>query len=388
MIRISMLLIGLMLLCGCWDKKELNEVAVIVGAGIDLEPSGLYKVTAQVIKPTSGGGSQQKSSGSEIPTWSLSAKGNTVMDAINHLNKISPRQLYWAHLQIIIFSEALAREGISPLISWFERDKDSRAGSYVVVTRGSAENILNKKIELGNISAKSMVDLLHRANLKQITARQIRLRDLTSQLNTPGIDPVLDVIEPKKIRGKVETYQLTGVSIFKGDKMAGFMKGPATMGTEIVFNNLKNTILDGVCPMSKKGHFTFQITDFKNKIKPHVHHGRIQMNMKIALEGNLSDQTCPVNLLKSQNEKEVEKQIGKIIESYVKTEFAQSKKLQADIFGIGRELKRYYPNTWDTIGKSKDYLNHVSFNIQIESNIRRSGLIIEPTELTKKELEE
>ena len=387
MLRFSLILICIMLLSGCWDKKELNEVAVIVGVGIDNEPDGAYKVTAQVIKPTPGGG-QQKSSGSEIPTWSLSAKGDTIMEAINNLNKISPRQLYWAHLQIIIFSEATAREGVAPLLSWFERDKDSRAGSYVVVTRGSAESLLNKKVELGNISSKSMVDLLDRAKLRQITASQLKLRVLSTQLITPGIDPVLDVIDPKKIRGKYETYQLTGISVFKDDKMVGFIKDPSSVGTEIAFGQFKNSIIKGVCPKSKKGYFIFQITDFRNKVTPKVHQGDIQIHMNITMEGNLSDQTCPIDLLDSQNLKDIEQQLSANIKKYVQTEFDQAKEWQADIFGIGRELKRYHPKFWDHVGKSKDYLSHVSFRYQFNVNIRRSGLIMEPTTVRQKEMGE
>lgn len=145
------------LLSGCWDKKELNEVALVIGVGLDKVEDESYKITAQVIKPSSG---QDKAGGSELPTWSISATGKTVMSAIRNLNESSPRRLYWAHLQIIIFGEELARESLSPIITWFERDRDSRAGSYLIVTNGLAEDLLNQKIELGNVPAKSMAELL------------------------------------------------------------------------------------------------------------------------------------------------------------------------------------------------------------------------------------
>ncbi|MFD2656569.1 Ger(x)C family spore germination protein [Gracilibacillus thailandensis] len=193
-IRLALLFVCIVLLSGCWDKKELNEVAVVIGVGIDKvsEKEGVYEITAQVIKPQEG--DQQ---GAELPTWSVTAQGETIMDAIKNLNRLSPRRLYWSHLQIIIFSEGLAREGVAPIITWFERDRDSRAGSYVVVTRGSAQDLLNQKIELGSIPAKAMSDLLDSAEQRQIIARKVKLRDFTTVLTTPGIDPSLDVIQPK-----------------------------------------------------------------------------------------------------------------------------------------------------------------------------------------------
>jgi spore germination protein KC len=386
MIRLwTIIVCCLTLLCGCWDKKELNEVAVVVGIGIDKEEEGQYKVTAQVIKPAPGGG---KGAGSELPTWSVTAKGKTVMTAIESLNKISPRRLYWAHLQIVIFSEAQAREGIAPLLTWFERDRDSRAGSYIVVTRGSAEDLLNKKIELGSISSKAMADLLDGAKMRQITARRVKLIDFTNQLATPGIDPVIDVINPKEIRGKVETYQLSGVAIFQKDKMVGFIDGPSTMGTEVVFNELNYAILQGLCPKSEDKYFAFQITDFRSVVKPRITNSKIEVKVDIALEGNLSDQSCSTDLLQKDNLKSMEKEIIKNLKKYVQLEFDKAKEMDSDIYGIGREIRRFYPKEWAKKGKNKEYLQDVVFDFKIEANVRRSGLIIEPTQVKQKDVVE
>ncbi len=218
--KYCLLVLFTFLLTGCWDKKELNEVAVVMGVGID-KVENEYKISAQVIKPPSkeeGGGG-----GSEIPTWSVSATGKTIMGAIRNMNELSPRQLYWAHLQVIIFGDKLAREGIAPVITWFERDRDSRAGALLIVTNGTAEDLLNKKIELGNIPSKSMAELVEGSKLRQISAMEVKLRDLMTMLATPGIDPVLDVINPKEIRGEVETFELDGVAIFNGDKLKGYI---------------------------------------------------------------------------------------------------------------------------------------------------------------------
>nr|WP_263327160.1 Ger(x)C family spore germination protein [Neobacillus sp. Marseille-Q6967] len=384
MVRLLFVIICIILLSGCWDKKELNQVAVVVGVGIDKGAQGLYKVTAQVIKPAPEGG---KGSGSELPTWSVTGKGKTVMMAIENLNKISPRRLYWAHLQIIIFSESLAREGLAPLLTWFERDRDSRAGSYVVVTKGSAEDLLNQKIELGNISSKAMADILDGSKMRQISARRIKLRDFTAQLLTPGVDSVLDVIDSKKIRGKIETYQLNGVAVFKSDKMVGYIDGSSTMGTEIVFNELNYATIQGTCPNSDNEKFVFLVTDFTNKLIPRVKNNQIEMKMDISLEGNVIDQSCSTDLLEKENIKYIEKEISKNIKIYVQKEFNTAKELQSDIYGIGKEVRRFYPEVWAKRGKNKDYLNDVVFNMKIESNVRRSGLVIEPTQVKIREVE-
>jgi len=350
---------------------------VVMGVGVD-KVEDHYKITAQVIKPPSG---ENGGGGSELPTWSVSAEGKTVLGAIRNLNELSPRRLYWAHLQVIIFGDVLAREGVAPVLTWFERDRDSRAGAQVFVTHGTAEDLLNQKIELGDIPAKSMEDFIEGSQMRQINALEISLRDLLTSLSTPGIEPVLDVIDPKEIRGKVETFELDGAAIFRDDQLKGYVNGSETTGTEIVNSKLNYTIIEGSCPENKNnGYFGFQITDFLSKVKTEVKKDKIIFKVDVELEGNLLDQTCNIDLLRPDHLKSVEKEIDKFIRENVIKEFKTAKDLDSDIYGIGRDVRRYYPDYWQKIRDSSSYLNQVEFDIQVESNVRRSGLIISPTQ--------
>ncbi|WP_018933463.1 Ger(x)C family spore germination protein [Gracilibacillus lacisalsi] len=377
-IRLALLFVCIVLLSGCWDKKELNEVAVVIGVGIDKvsENEGVYEITAQVIKPQ-----EDDQQGSELPTWSVTAQGETIMDAIKNLNRLSPRRLYWSHLQIIIFSEGLAREGVAPIITWFERDRDSRAGSYVVVTRDSAQDLLNQKIELGSIPAKAMSDLLDSAEQRQIIARKVKLRDFTTVLTTPGIDPSLDVIQPKNIRGEVEAYELNDVAVFKDDQLVGYIGGAIMSGTELLKDTYDYFIVEGVCPGNEEGFFSFQSTDYESEDELTLKNEELTYKLDIFVEGNLSDQTCSADLLDPERMEQVEKEIGEVITSRIENEFERAKEMGSDIYGIGQKLRRVYPDAWKTAQDQPDeMLEKVTFDIQVEANIRRSGLIIEPTQ--------
>lgn len=372
-----------LLLGGCWDQKELNEIAVVMGVGIDKVEEG-YKITAQVIKPpTKENGS---SGGSELPTWSVTATGKTILGAIRNLNELSPRRLYWAHLQIIIFGDELAREGITPATTWFERDRDSRAGALIVVTPGTAEDLLNSKIELGDVPAKSMADLIEGREMRQISAGKVKLRDLMTIISTPGIELSLDVIRPKEIRGKVETFEVDGVAIFNKGKLQGYIYGPETIGTQIIDNKLKYTIIEGSCPDSQDEFFAFQITGFQSTVKPTLKGEEITMKVDIILEGNLLDQTCALDLLEPEHLKFVEKEISAFIKRTVVNEFQIAKEMNSDIYGIGRDVRRFYPEHWAKINHSSDYLDQVKFDFKVKSNVRRSGLIIDTTQEKSKEV--
>lgn len=381
--RMKVMICLFLILClsGCWDRKELNEVGVVMGVGIDKADNNQYEVTAQIIKAIKPG--QGSSGGSDLPTWSVSAKGKTIMNAIKHLNQATPRHLYWPHLQLIIFGEDLAREGIAPVITWFERDRDSRSGAYLVVTQGKANDLLNQKIELEGIPAKAISDFLERSTLRQITPRKIKLRDLMQILSSPGVDPSLDVINPKMIRGKVETYQLSGTAVFNGDKMVGVITGATVSGAAIRYNEYHYAVVDAKCPGDDDEFFSFQVTDFQNKVKPIMKEDKLTMKMDIFMEGNLIDQTCSANLLEPDKEIRVEEQIATNINTYVKECFQQAAKMGADIYGVGQDLRRHYPEIWKQKQEQEaweSFLNKVTLEINVDVNVRRSGLLMEPTQ--------
>lgn len=108
----------------------------------------------------------------------------------------------------------------------------------------------------------------------------------------------------------------------------------------------------------------------------------------MVLEGNLLDQTCPNDLLEVENLDLVEKEIAEKIKESVVNEFQVAKEMEADIYGIGRDIRRFYPEYWKEIKGSSAYLNQVDFDIKVKSNIRRSGLIIEPTQVRSKDVSE
>lgn len=366
-------------LSGCWDKKELNEVGVVMGVGIDKAENNQYEVTAQLIKAIKP--NQGSSGGSDLPTWSVSAKGKTIMNAIKHLNLVTPRHLYWPHLQLIIFGEELAREGIAPVITWFERDRDSRSGAYLVVTQGSAGDLLNQKIELEGIPSKAIADFLERSTLRQISPRKVQLRDLMTTLSTPGVDPTLDVINPKVVRGKVETYQLSGTAVFKEDKLVGIIGGSEVAGIAIRFNEYKYAVLDAKCPGYENEFFSYQVTDFQNNVKPVMIGDKLAIRMDIFMEGNLIDQTCSPNLLEPEMEAKVKEQITANIKEYVMQSFQRAAKMRSDVYGIGQEVRRRYPKVWEQEqGDWPTFLRQVTLEINVDANVRRSGLLIEPTQ--------
>src|SRR5690625_3531663 len=101
LVFIIFLLIGLVC-TGCWDKRELNELAIVKAIGFDIHGENGFEVTVQVINPSEV---MQNKEGYDTPVTIYSETGPTVMDTIRKLTNQMPRNAYMAHIQLIVISE-------------------------------------------------------------------------------------------------------------------------------------------------------------------------------------------------------------------------------------------------------------------------------------------
>lgn len=179
---------------GCWSRKELNELAIVLAAGLDSTPEGNIVLTVQIARPSALGGSQsgQQSGGGaqQNNVWVVSQEGESVLDATRYLESKVPRHIYWGHTVILILGEQLAREGIRKSINFFSRSPHTRETIWVMAARGEARDVLNSHSELESTSAQSAGRMI-RAGI----GVPVMLKDLSMMLADKGINPVLPRIE-------------------------------------------------------------------------------------------------------------------------------------------------------------------------------------------------
>lgn len=106
-LRLMLALQFTVLLSGCWERKELNEVAFVLGIGIDKAEIG-YTVSMQVVIPSaissqaSGGGG-----GNGVPVVVYKFTVPTFYDAQRKLNLDSSRTSYLGHIRVLVIGRNL-----------------------------------------------------------------------------------------------------------------------------------------------------------------------------------------------------------------------------------------------------------------------------------------
>ncbi|WP_391209404.1 Ger(x)C family spore germination protein [Psychrobacillus sp. L4] len=382
---IFILLILTLFLSGCWDKRELNELAITVAIGID-KIDDEYLVTAQVAIPSElsskGGGPGH----SQITLYK--AKATTVYEAIRQLTKSSPRIMYLGHLQMLIIGETLAREGIGDSLDFLARNLEVRWDFYVAIAKDStAENILNVQTPLESIPAADMFFTLLNSDKTYANTLSVTLLELLKDLDRTGKQPVLTGVhilgDPKSGSDKsnidsiepAAQIEFDGLAVFKKDKLVGWLEEKDTKSFNSVTNHINKSVSTIACP--NKGKANIEIQQFNSKMKGKLENGKPEVDINILIKGNVGAIECELDLVKEETFRTLEKIFEKETkDSIEKTIKKVQKEVDADIFGFGAAIYHNDPKGWKKIENNWDEeFPDVKVNVSVKLDIKLIGSI-------------
>ena len=106
--KLLLILITLTFLTGCYNYRELNDLAIVTAVSISKEKDN-YNIAVQVVNPKKD---QDTSSSNEPDFIVYKSKGETLQAAFESLVKESPKRMYKTQMQILIIDEKMAKNNI------------------------------------------------------------------------------------------------------------------------------------------------------------------------------------------------------------------------------------------------------------------------------------
>ena len=302
---VLLLLLGISLvLAGCWDRQELNDLAIVAALGIDSDAQGLY-VTVQLVRPQgvqSGASSNDPQNGAY---WVIGARGDSIFDAIRNVSLLSSRKLFFSHTQLVVLGEETATQGFSQHLDFLIRDPEIRSEAFVLVVKGTAADFFTCHAGFNPISSFSYAELItNRGTTSKFP--QMTLSKLSRQNLTPGIDPVVTLAElssPQAAAAKglpfnldsgtmqteaegEKSYAYGGAAVFRGDQLVGELTTHEARGLLWMLNEVESGIVV-VTALPNGGKVSVEILGAQAQTKPQMRDGRITFATSIQVEARL-----------------------------------------------------------------------------------------------------
>jgi spore germination protein KC len=369
---------ALILLTGCWNRVEINDIAIVTAIGLDLVEDNQLRLTLQVAVPSKlvTGGTGESGGKSTIV---ISETGASVSEAYRNIQGKLSRRIFFSQSRVLLIGEDLAKKGVSHIVDFHTRYSEPRINSFIMFTKGKASKIINSMPKFESVSAEEMRELA-----KMSVGLKIYVRDFLNMLLTEGIEPFASqfTLKPLEVSTKnksAETQAVSGIAVFKGDKLVGWMDEVETRGLLWIRNEIKTGVITIKIPEEKGGgNISMEIVRADTNIDPIIKRGELRVTVDVVTELSVIENDSKLSLMETKVIEEIQKyaeeEIRKRIELIV--EKAQ-KEYGSDIFGFGQSVYKKYPKEWNTHYKETWEKEFVQTKVTINSKsfVRRIGLI-------------
>lgn len=370
-IIVTILILTMTLLSGCWSYKELDKSTLVAGIAIDYDNvSQEYIVTTEIINLTSD----------KMEGELFQSRGKSVFSAIRNCTSQNGRKLLVAHVEILIISKEIAKAKMLPVIDYLFRDAEYPDDMYILLSneKTAAEVLELTKMEedakehLYDITSFFINDSLRNQNVISKYCG-VNLWQYILQLFQEGASAYLPIIKIVELNN-INFPEIYGTAIFKNNKYVGALNQQETIYHLIIIDKLEGGIL--LVDFNDKSKISLEVFNSKSKLKPILKNGELTMKLDITINVGIGEISSSVNVLDKKKrpllKKQAEMQIKERITNTIKK---VQNDYNADIFLFSTKIKSHMPNEWKSISTNwENVFSKLPVEVNVKVNINSSSL--------------
>ena len=363
----------LLISSGCYNYKEINDMAIVSSIGIDKDnKNDKYIVSAQIMNSKES----EDSEDSQITVYTK--EGDTVHEALRNITLKSPRKLYGNHLSKIVLSEEVAKEGIDNILDIFNRITEVRNEFIItIVKEDKASDVLKVLTTTESIPAEYVKLSLKIADKTSGLTYATKLDEFISLYLKKGIDPVVPVLKIDKKEKKGTTINnitttnpiskivIEDLAVTNKGKLETYLKNEEVIGYNFLRNQIQKMIIPVKCD-DENNYASILILKNKTKSNTAKKDNKYIINFNINSEAIITEYNCKKDLTDEKVIKRLEKDTEKKIKRYIKKSLNKQKETKGKFLGLERLIYLDYPKY-----KNEDY--SVKYNAKV--NLVRKGEI-------------
>ncbi len=401
-VRLVLAFAVIIFLSGCWGSQETDQMAFVLAMGFDKGGKDNVRVTFQIANPKviagvaggsgGGGGAQGK------PYVFTTLDAPLPLAAFHLLNVIRSRDISLLHNKVFIFSEEVAREGLSRYMQPLNRFRETRGSSFVFVCRGTARDFMEKnRLELELSPAKHyeiVANLIKLHGLGLIT----HFTDFYESTKTRSDEPTVPLVGindeglgapakpqvgslgdylPGDIPASGVTAQFLGTAVFSRDKMVGELTGDESRYLLMLKGELQQSFIVIDDPKRPGKYVGLTLRQARRPVVKVSTGGEVPViDVELFQEPSIVGVPSGINYEDLKLKRVLEKEIaGLITEKCQELVRRTQDEFRADICGFGGYAKRNYLTVgeWDKYDWHDKY-SDAQVNIKVNVKIRRTGM--------------
>jgi germination protein, Ger(x)C family len=364
-------------LCGCWNYKEIDSMAIVAGMAIDKDIiTNKYTITVEIIT------SQSQGSSSIISSEFYSSEGDSILSAERAVVGKTGIPLLWYEAKVAIISESVARDGVIPVIDWSNRDSDLRADMWMIITKGnSAAEVLKNKFKPDQIVSLHLNDTMNRGKLLS-KFPESKLWSFIDGIASEGKSEAVAAVKNGPSNGTIDHI---GCAIFKSDKLVGYLNGDETLYMLMIKNKIKEGVITLKNVSNSDTSITLEIFENRTKLTPLYNNGKVSLIIDIYPVSIISEVGGSKDFMKEENLEILQSEAEKKIKTQVQYLISKLQKdYDCDVLGFGELFEKERPKVSENFKKNgEDIFTSLTTEVNVHLQIRASGKTIKPIVIGK-----
>lgn len=360
----------------CTSARDLNELVIVVGIGMDKVENDpeMVSLIAQIVLPGKISTPEGGGSSSEDPYYNLSSASKSTFEAVREYTHMVSGKLYTAHAEVFVFGREMAENGIARHLDFFLRAKETRPTSNIVISDTTAIDVLSVTPKLGVLPATNINKLIdvQIANSQSIAAS---LLDFTNAMQSKTLSFMAPIVTIMDENGE-KAVHVMGMAVFKKDKMVGQLCENETRGVLWVTGEVTSSVI--VVDIGG-GLAAIEVLSAKSDVKPNIADGKVTMKIEVNITTALGEQTCEENLATQDNLKKLKILAENTICNEIAMAYNKAASMRADVFGFGELIHKHNNGDWkDMEPKWEELFPEITLDITVNVDIKSAGAVEEP----------
>jgi len=347
-VKLTCVFLILVLICGCWDIKEIENINYVTAIGIDYTDQQ-FVLYAQMLDFSAVAKTESAKSDKRSQVWIGKAKGKTLNLAMNDLYATAQERTSWSHVSSIIVSERALESGILKTDDLIGRYWEIRLTPWIFGTKEKIEQLLAIQAFF-NLSQRNT---LSHEPIETYDQRSylvpIRFLKFMSQSSEPGTTVLLPSLAINsttwtKNEKKDSKMFVDGAFVLSDGKLRGLLNNQKILGLRWVERKtwrspVAITIHGKDAAVVSLGHPRVRkyVTLSNGKPKYHLH---------IKLSGNVTE------ILREISRREIEEKAAEVVRNEILNTYRNGLKINADLFSLEHLLFKHHTRTWKEIKRS------------------------------------
>jgi spore germination protein KC len=373
---IMALFLLVLFLTGCKDIMEIDRITFPVALGIDWdEKSNMIKIHAQISAlPPQSNGQQQTAKTYKV----IEGQGETLVKAMTDITDHSQQYISWKHVIVVVITNKMAEHGIIGELDHLIRLEQTRLNCYLLLTDENLNDLLEAtpKIASGLSTPLAGMSLINELNAY---SKIVTIRDFIMPYLSKEAAPVIPLVsiykkEEKQQQKEIE-LEYKGLGVFRNGRLTGRLDKNTTMGLLLVsgIHHQGSSVIPYPENNQDKSISIIGLHT-KTKIIPSLQQNKPGMKVKIQATYDIAQVPVPRKMDMEEIYKinlQVQSYINKEVEAVIKK--AQTD-LKADIFGLGGEIYRKYPDYWlKNEDNWQEIFPTVTVEVEVEAQLDNTG---------------